>query len=689
MLREDVSEKTKLKKEFAMELELICDYLQVEMPGLPRELKDFEAIMDFVMNENGMMRRKITLTKGWWKEGAMPLLCQDDEGRTIAMIPSKSGGYWYYKDGEQKALNKKEALKFSSDAYGFYKPMLQRSMTVKEFLFFMLKAFTPSDITWLLSVSLVTALLGMIMPTINKFIFHSVIPSGTSEQLAGICVLLFGTIVVTSIFKLARSIWVLRIGNKLELLAQNAVWARLLSLPVKFFKRYDSGELTQRAVAINQICEVLGGQMIPTVLASVFSVVYLVQIYTICSQMFLPSLLIVIAIVVTYIVTAVLAVKESKHNNEVDGKLYGLVFQLLNGIAKIKMAGAQDKAFGKWAEEFRKLKIIPSRFLILSEAINRFLVFGGTIVLYISAYLADMSVSDYIAFNAAFALFLGAIMSMADVIDQLSSLKPAMDMLRPIIEEEPENSGYKTQVTGLSGDIELNRVRFRYNENMPYVLDDLNLSIKKGDYIGIVGSSGCGKSTLMKILLGFEKAESGSVYYDLQDIEGLDIKSVRRRIGVVLQHGKLFAGDIYSNIVVCAPWLTVEDAWKAAERSGFAEDIEKMPMGMYTIISEGGGGLSGGQRQRLLIARALAVEPDIVMFDEATSALDNVTQALVVKTLEEMDCTRLVIAHRLSTIKNCTRIIYMHEGKIAEEGTFDELMQLNGKFAKLAERQMV
>lgn len=207
--------------------------------------------------------------------------------------------------------------------------------------------------------------------------------------------------------------------------------------------------------------------------------------------------------------------------------------------------------------------------------------------------------------------------------------------------------------------------------------------------MGIVGSSGCGKSTLFRVLLGFEKPQSGSVYYDLQDVEGLDLRSVRRRIGVVLQNGKLFSGDIYSNIVICAPWLTVDEAWKAAERSGFAEDIRKMPMGMFTMISEGGGGLSGGQQQRLLIARALASEPDIVMFDEATSALDNITQATVVKTLEEMECTRIVIAHRLSTIKNCSRIIYLDKGKVAEEGTFDELMALNGKFAELASRQMV
>ena len=241
----------------------------------------------------------------------------------------------------------------------------------------------------------------------------------------------------------------------------------------------------------------------------------------------------------------------------------------------------------------------------------------------------------------------------------------------------------------LSGNIELNQVYFRYCDDMPYVLDGINLTVRSGEYLGIAGSSGCGKSTLLRILLGFEKPESGSVYYDLQDLSGLDMRSVRRRIGVVLQNGRLFSGDIFSNIAAGTPWLSVEEAWDAARACGLAEDIESFPMGMSTLISDGGGGLSGGQQQRLLIARALASKPDMIMFDEATSALDNITQAQIVKTLEGLDCTRIVIAHRLSTIKNCSRIIYLDKGRVVEEGTYDELMELNGRFAAMARRQIV
>ena len=241
----------------------------------------------------------------------------------------------------------------------------------------------------------------------------------------------------------------------------------------------------------------------------------------------------------------------------------------------------------------------------------------------------------------------------------------------------------------MNGQIELNQVRFRYIPDMPYVLDGLNLQIKAGEYLGIVGESGCGKSTLMRILLGFETPETGSVYFDGRDLGQLDLPSLRRRIGVVLQDGKLFAGDIFDNIAICAPWLTMEEAWEAAERAGFAEDIRQMPMGMFTMISEEGGGISGGQRQRLLIARALASDPGVLLFDEATSALDNETQSKVVDTLKNMNCTRVVIAHRLSTIRDCDRIIYLEHGRVVEQGDFEGLMEKNGKFAKMAQRQLL
>jgi ABC-type bacteriocin/lantibiotic exporter with double-glycine peptidase domain len=219
-------------------------------------------------------------------------------------------------------------------------------------------------------------------------------------------------------------------------------------------------------------------------------------------------------------------------------------------------------------------------------------------------------------------------------------------------------------------------------------LDDVSFSVKKGEFVAIVGTSGAGKSTLMRMLLGFEKAESGSVFYDNHDINAVDVGSIRRQMGVVLQNDTVLQGTILQNIVGSSG-LKEEDAWEAARKVSFDKDIEEMPMGMFTMIPAGGMTLSGGQLQRLIIARAIIRRPNILIFDEATSALDNLTQLTVRKSLDELNVTRVIIAHRLSTIINADKIYVMREGKVVETGTYDSLMKEDGYFAQLAKRQNV
>ena len=326
-------------------------------------------------------------------------------------------------------------------------------------------------------------------------------------------------------------------------------------------------------------------------------------------------------------------------------------------------------------------------FLRINGTLGTAISLIGVIVMYYMSVKSKISVADYYSFNSAYGMLSGAFMSLAGIATTIARFKPIIEMAKPIMEAVPEVSEGKLVIDRLSGAIELNNVSFRYSENMPLVIDDLSLKIRAGQYVAIVGATGCGKSTLMRILLGFEKPQKGAVYYDGKDLDSIDLRSLRRKIGVVLQNGKLFQGNIYSNIVISAPHLSLDDAWDAAEMAGIADDIRKMPMGMHTVISEGSGGVSGGQRQRLMIARAIALKPKILMFDEATSALDNITQRIVSDSLDKLKCTRIVIAHRLSTIKQCDRIICLEKGKIVEDGTYEELIAKNGEFAELVKRQ--
>ena len=264
---------------------------------------------------------------------------------------------------------------------------------------------------------------------------------------------------------------------------------------------------------------------------------------------------------------------------------------------------------------------------------------------------------------------------------------PTFERLKPILDTAPESDETKISPGKLRGEITVSHLHFRYTPEMPWVIKDVSFTIKPGQMIAFVGSSGCGKSTLLRLLLGFERPQSGSIYYDGQDLATLDVRAVRQQLGVVLQESRVLPTDIFRNIVG-ATAHTMDDAWEAAGMAGLADDIKEMPMGMHTIVSEGGGTFSGGQRQRLLIARALVNKPKLLFFDEATSALDNRAQAVVTESMDRLDATRIVIAHRLSTIVNADRIFYFDAGQIKEEGTYQELLAKGGAFASLAKRQI-
>ena len=465
---------------------------------------------------------------------------------------------------------------------------------------------------------------------------------------------------------------------------------RILSLPPDFFKKFSAGELSGRSQNIQLLCSMLVSTVFSTGLTSVFSLIYVTQIFTYAPALLVPALLIIGVTIVFTVVTTFYQMRYSRKQMEVGAKESGMCYGLITGIQKIKLSGAEKRAYARWSNLYAKqvdLTYNTPLFLKANATFSTMITLIGTLVMYYMAIQSGVSVADYYAFNTAYGMVSGSFMAVAGIAASLAQFKPILDMAKPIMETIPEVSEGKQVVNRLSGGIEVNNITFRYTEDMPPVIDNLSLKIKPGQYVAIVGATGCGKSTLLRIMLGFEKPQKGAVYYDGKNLENLDLKSLRRKIGVVMQTGGLFQGDIFSNITISAPQLSMNEAWEAAQMAGIAEDIRRMPMGMHTIISEGSGGISGGQKQRLMIARAIAPKPKILMFDEATSALDNLTQKIVSDSLDKLKCTRIVIAHRLSTIRQCDRIVFIEKGRIVEDGTYEELIALNGKFAELVERQ--
>ncbi|MBR6959643.1 MAG: ATP-binding cassette domain-containing protein, partial [Clostridiales bacterium] len=449
-------------------------------------------------------------------------------------------------------------------------------------------------------------------------------------------------------------------------------------------------ELANRASSINSLCSMMINSVLSVGISSLMSLLYITQIFKYAPALVVPSIIIIILTVMISLISSFMQIGISRKRMELGAKETGMSYAVLNGVQKIRLSGSEKRVFARWGNLYAqgaKLDYDPPLFLKLNSVLTTAISLIGTIVLYYLAIVTNVSQSDYIAFNAAYGNVMGAFTSLAGIAISVASIRPVLELAEPILKAEPEVSEEKMPVDRLVGRIEVSHVTFRYNEKSPYVLEDLNLSIKAGEYVAIVGRTGCGKSTLIRLLLGFEKPETGAVYYDSHDLQAVDPRSLRKHIGVVIQNGQLFQGDIFSNITISAPQLTLDEAWEAAEIAGIANDIREMPMGMNTVISEGQGGISGGQKQRLMIARAIAPKPKILIFDEATSALDNKTQKQVSDALDKLNCTRIIIAHRLSTIRNCDRILVMDDGAIIEEGTYDELIEKKGYFAELVERQ--
>ena len=682
------------RKNIKNALDAILRYNRIKTRDIPDDIDKLEDQIDYLFRPHGIMRRSVKLERGWYKNAAGPYIGFKKDGSVVAFIPNAIHGYsWIDRDsGKKIKLSAKNENLFSEDAICFYKPFPNKKLSVADLFIYIFDCIPISSRILLIVAALVASLVGMLSPEITNIVFSDVLESGDHRLLITVALFAVSVNVSTMLFTSIKNLLNSRIATQTGIAVESATMSRLLSLPANFFKQYSAGELSTKAQYVSAFCSSIFSAFTLTGLTSLMSLMYIAQIFKYAPALVLPSIIVTLAALAFTAISTLLRMKETKAAMEIGEKKNGMTYSLITGMQKIKLSGSEKRAFARWTrlynEEVKHTYGIPNH-LILSETVVMGIYSLGTVLMYFTAVQNHIPVADYYAFTAAYGVVSGAFSALVGIGLQLASIRPILDQIKPILDTESEVDASKSIVKGLTGLIEIENVSFSYSDKLPDVIENLSLRITPGQYVAIVGKTGCGKSTLFRLLLGFETARKGSISFDKKNIETLDLKSLRQNIGVVMQNGRLFHGDIYSNITISAPWLSIEDAWKAAEIADIANDIKEMPMGMSTMISEGSGGISGGQKQRLMIARAVAPNPKILMFDEATSALDNITQKKISESLASLKCTRIVIAHRLSTIRQCDRIIVIDGGKIIEDGTYDELIAKNGFFAELVERQRI
>jgi NHLM bacteriocin system ABC transporter ATP-binding protein len=640
--------------------------------------------------------RRVVMREGWWRQDAGPLLGRwADTPHPVALLPVRDG-YEAYDPaaGTRVRVDAAVAQRIGPTAYMVYRPFPSEALRPLDVLRFGLHGCRPDLLTTLAAATL-GAILGLVMPLATGMLFETIIPGADRGQLMQMTLVLLAVAFAGALFTAVRGVAIVRIESRTAGAVQAAVWDRLIALPLPFFRDYSAGELATRAMGVEEIRRVMTGAVVTGLLAGVFSLANLALLFWYDPVLGAVGAGLIVVSLVVSISVGVLQLHGQRGILELRSRISGMMLQFLTGIAKLKLAGAEPQAFSLWARAFGeqrdrqfhnralgvRLAVFNAAYPVLCS-ILLFTLAGGRL-----GSASALGTGEFLGFVAAFGLCLGAVLSTSTAVLQALSAVPLYEQVKPILRTSPEVRPGKDDPGELSGAIELQHVSFRYAADGPQVLRDVSVRIHPGEFVAFVGPSGSGKSTLFRLLLGFETPEVGSVSFDEQDLAGLDVEAVRRQMGVVLQSGRVMTGDLFTNIAGSSA-ATLDDAWEAARMAGLDDDIRRMPMGMHTMVSDGGGTLSGGQRQRLMIARAIVNRPRILLMDEATSALDNRTQAIVSASLDGLRATRVVIAHRLSTIQRADRIHVLVAGAITESGTYDELMARDGVFASMARRQL-
>lgn len=670
-----------------MGIDLISDEDVTARCGKDPEITDIARISHFIC-------RRVVLESEWYKEdcgGFIGMIGKE----VVACIPLKGGKYHIFRTSDNKVgeLSPDVANTISPQVYSIGRTLPIKPLEKKDIFAFCRKSIKAADIVPVAVLALVTSLIGILLPTLNQTIYDDYIPLGNVGHLVQICVVMLSFMVGNMLFSIVKNLFDFRATSRVANDLQNAAYHRLFHLPESFFRNYDSADLANRVASIGAVASSYTNAYVITAISSLFSIVYFIRMCTYSWKLSLIALAMYLIYTLLIVWLTSLSREGEAKIAEADADASSRLYQLLNGVDKIRMAGVEGRALLTYIKPYARQQseeIRVNRIISVKEALSGVInsIFSMVLYLVIVKSKIKLSVGSFVALTTAFGSFCSSLQSLVTELLELYQEKELVKRFHPIFETVPEDDNDKEILSEMKGEIELEHIKFAYDQGGKNVINDLSLSIKPGEYLGIVGTSGCGKSTLLKILLGFETPQEGMVTVDGKDLKSLDKGAYRRQLGVVLQNGKLISGSIYENITITAPHVDMSRVNKVIDQVGLRDDINQMPMGLHTVLSENSNTISGGQQQRILIARAIVGSPRILIFDEATSALDNLTQAAVSSSLDKMNVTRIVVAHRLSTIKNCDRILVLDKGNIAEEGNYEDLMQKKGLFYALASRQI-
>ncbi|MGW4898741.1 ATP-binding cassette domain-containing protein [Kitasatospora sp. NPDC004240] len=642
--------------------------------------------------------RQVRLRGRWWTTDLGPLLAHrrprpGERERRPVVLRWRRGGYRLIDpvDGTRTRCTRARAAALEATATT-YTPALPPDPVGVTRLLRLAARGARGDLVALLLGVLVLALLGLLTPIVTGRVLGVLVPAGRADLVVRLGVALIAAAVAAAGLQLVQNLTALRLAGRLESRLQSAVWDRLLRLPVRFFAGRRSGELADAALGMAAAGEILAGAVVLAAQSLLVGAVHGALMLRCDPRLGLLGLGLAAAVVAVCLPPAVVQMRRRRALWKVSVTLSDLLTRLLAGLPKLRVAAAEEFAFRHWSERFahaRRLTLTVRRWQYALTVLNAGLTPLCVLVVFAAVTRPGgppVGADDLLAFHVSFGVLLGCAYQLVGAVSAALATVPLFEEVRPVLAQPPEQDGRRADPGTLTGRLACRRVSFGYPGGPP-VLDGVDFDLAPGESLAVVGATGCGKSTLLRLLLGFEAPASGTVEYDGKSLTEIDPSAVRRQCGVVLQDSRIFAGTILSNI--CGDTgATVDDAWAAARTAALDRDLAELPMGLDTVLQDGGASLSAGQRQRLLIARAVAGRPRLLLLDEATSALDNATQAVVAGNLDRLGVTRVLIAHRLSTVLGADRVLVLDGGRVVQSGRPAELLaDEHGPFRRLAHRR--
>jgi len=636
--------------------------------------------------------RAVTLDGDWWNGNVPPLLV-DYAGTVAIVMPGPMFRPRLLRpDRDPLTVSAAVAADIGSHAYEVTRPLPAGPAGMRELLRLSMSS-TRRDLFYAVSVALLLGLISLAVPIATSLLFSDVVPAGDRGRLIVIAAVLVSLAVAAAMLAYSRTYQLVRLSDAVEVGSSGAILDRLLRIPASELRAWPSAELATRVLVSGSISAALD-QAVSIGLMALALVVLNGTLMVILSPPLGAVAIAAGALVIA--VSYTLARREGQRVlDELNGRSHveDVSLGILRGWVPVRLSDGDVSAFGRWAAAYGRYRsAFNARWDIeITSNLTRTGIIGlGLALVVIVSYSLPTGTVDsatFLAFVSAYGIFTAGLAGIAESIRAAVRTLPEVERVVPLLALPTEGGQQREDPGTLTGRMDVRHVSFRYADDLPWILRDIDFSVPAGSSIAIVGTSGSGKSTLLRLLLGFETPRSGTILYDGSDLAALDLTSVRRQFGVVLQSSLLLPGTLRDNLTISSGPLPDRRLWELLEQVSLRDWVAALPLGLDTVIDEGSTILSGGQRQRLLLARAIAGNPVVLFLDEATSALDNITQASVTATIARLGMTRVVIAHRLSTVQDVDRIIVLDQGRIVESGSYADLMSADGIFAELVRRQ--